>query len=122
MASNNKKLVSETKAWISSPFDMKDMGEAAYVLGVKILQDRSRWTLGLSQETYVRKILERFNVSKAKPIDTPVIKNHGLSLKDYPKTLADKAKMASMLCECNRQSDVRNGVYLTRSRVCHGHA
>src|SRR4051812_19513112 len=75
---------------------MKDMGEAAYVLGVKILRDRSRRTLGLSQETYVRKVLERFNMSKAKPIDTPVIKNHGLSLKDCPKTPADKAKMASV--------------------------
>ena len=32
MASNDKKLVSETKVWLSSQFDMKDMGEAAYVL------------------------------------------------------------------------------------------
>src|SRR5436189_933923 len=62
--SNDKKLVSETKVWLSSQFDMKDMGEAAYVLGVKILRNRSRRTLGLSQETYVRKVLERFNMSK----------------------------------------------------------
>src|SRR5438270_549399 len=96
MASNDKKLISETKVWLSSQFDMKDMGKAAYVLGVKILRDRSRRTLGLSQETYVRKVLERFNMSKAKPIDTPVIKNHDLSLKDCPKTPADKAKMASV--------------------------
>src|SRR5436189_4918675 len=75
---------------------MKDMGEAAYMLGVKILLDRSRRTLGPSQETYVRKVLECFNMSKAKPIDTFVIKNHGLSLKDCPKTPADKAKMASV--------------------------
>src|SRR4051812_819262 len=67
MAYNDKKLVSETKVWLSSQFDMKDMGEAAYVLGVMILQDHSRWTLGLSQETYVRKVLECFSISKAKP-------------------------------------------------------
>ena len=48
IASNDKKLVSETKVWLSSQFDMKDMGEAAYVLGVKILRDHSRRTLGLS--------------------------------------------------------------------------
>src|SRR4051812_38796424 len=94
MASNNKKLVSKTKIWLSSQFDMKYMGEAAYVLDVKILRDHSRRTLGLSQETYVRKVLECFNMSKAKPIDTPVSKN-GLSLKDCPKTPAHKAKMAS---------------------------
>src|SRR3954465_11712002 len=77
MASNDKKLVSETKVWLSSQFDMKNMGEAAYVFGVKILRDRSRRTLGLSQETYVRKVLECFNMSKTNPIDTPVIKIHG---------------------------------------------
>src|SRR3954467_5603229 len=56
MASNDKKLVEETKAWLSSQFDMKDMGEAAYVLGVKILRVRSRRTPGLSQETYLKKV------------------------------------------------------------------
>src|SRR4051812_19253052 len=75
---------------------MKDMGETAYVLGVKILRDCSRRTLGVSQETYLRKALERFNMSKAKPIDTSVIKNQGLNLKDCPKTLANKTKMATM--------------------------
>src|SRR5438045_2667731 len=72
MASNDKKLVSETKVWLSSQFVLKDMDEAAYVLGVKILRDHSRRTIGLSQETCVRKVLEYFNTSKAKPIDTPV--------------------------------------------------
>src|SRR5436190_1587387 len=63
MASSDKKLVSETKVWLSSQFDMKDMGEASYVLGFKILWDRSRRTLELSEKTYVRKVLERFNMS-----------------------------------------------------------
>src|SRR3954469_23263506 len=77
---------------------MEDMGEAAYVLGIKILQDCFRRTIGLLQEMYIRKVLECFNMTRVKPIDTPVIKNHGLSLKDCPKTQADKAKMASMPC------------------------
>src|SRR3954467_13448989 len=75
---------------------MKDMGKAAYILGVKILRDHSRWTLGLSQETYLKKVLVRFKMDKAKPIDTPVMKNHGLSRNDCPKTPADKAKIANV--------------------------
>src|SRR3954463_7329817 len=90
MASHDKKLVSETKEWLSSQFDMKDIGEVVYVFGVKILLNNSRRTLGLLQETYVKKILICFNMTKAKPIDTPVIKNHGLNLKDCSKTPADK--------------------------------
>src|SRR4051812_18596172 len=75
---------------------MKDMGKAAYVLRVKILRGRSRRTLGLSQETYQKKVLGRFKMDKAKPIDTPVMKNHGLNRNNCPKTPADKAKIANV--------------------------
>ena len=37
IAGNYKKLIDVTKKWLSSNFEMKDMGEASYVLGVKIL-------------------------------------------------------------------------------------
>ncbi|KAK2989434.1 hypothetical protein RJ640_018752 [Escallonia rubra] len=53
---NDMGMIIATKEWLSSNFDMKDMGEANYVLGVKILRDRSNKILGLSQETYIRKI------------------------------------------------------------------
>ena len=39
---------------------MKDMGDVSYVIGIKIHKDRYRGILGLSQETYINKILERF--------------------------------------------------------------
>ena len=44
---------------------MKDMGEANYVLGVKIFKDRSKKLLGLSQETYIKMILERFRMNNS---------------------------------------------------------
>ena len=42
LAGNNKVLIDSTKGWLSSNFEMKDMGEASYVLGVKIIRDRSK--------------------------------------------------------------------------------
>ena len=45
---NYKKLIDVTKKWLSSNFEMKDIGEASYVLGIKILRDRSKHLLGLS--------------------------------------------------------------------------
>ena len=72
------------------------MGEVVYVLGVKILRDHSRRTLGVSQETYLRKVLERFNTTKAKPIEHLSLRTKALTLKDCPKTLAGKAKMITM--------------------------
>ena len=45
---------------------MKDMGEAKYILGIKIYRDRSRRLIGLSQCVYIDKILERFHMEKSK--------------------------------------------------------
>ena len=66
LAGNNREMIQTTKEWLSSVFfELKDKGEARYVLGVEIIRNRSKKFLGLSQETYVEKILERFfsNVS-----------------------------------------------------------
>ena len=38
IAGNDKKFIDVTKKWLSSNFKMKDMGEASYVLGVKIFR------------------------------------------------------------------------------------
>ena len=51
---NDKKLIDVTKKWLSSNFEMKDMEEASYIGSVKILRDRSKHLLGLSQETYIK--------------------------------------------------------------------
>ena len=45
---------------------MKDLGEAAYILGIKIYRDRSRRLIGLSQCMYLDKVLKRFNMDQAK--------------------------------------------------------
>ncbi|KAL0293241.1 UNVERIFIED_CONTAM: Retrovirus-related Pol polyprotein from transposon TNT 1-94 [Sesamum angustifolium] len=39
---NDVKMLGDTKAWLSTQFSMKDLGEASYILGIKIISDRSR--------------------------------------------------------------------------------
>ena len=39
-------------------FSKKDLGEAAYILSIKIYRDRSRRLIGLSQSTYLDKVFE----------------------------------------------------------------
>ena len=58
LVGNDMKMIVTTKRWLASIFEMKDMGEANYVLGVKIFRDPSKKLLGLSQETYIKMILE----------------------------------------------------------------
>ncbi|RVW72786.1 hypothetical protein CK203_049225 [Vitis vinifera] len=40
LATNDKSLLYEVKQFLSKNFDMKDMGEASYVIGIKIHRDR----------------------------------------------------------------------------------
>ncbi|KAK0586217.1 hypothetical protein LWI29_002965 [Acer saccharum] len=86
LAGNCKEHVLAIKKWLSSNFEIKDMGKAAYILGVKITRNRSKKLLALSQETYIRKVLERFNMVDCKPMDTPISKGQNLSLDMCPKT------------------------------------
>ena len=44
---------------------MKDLGEAAYILGIKIYRDRSRRLIDLSQSTYLDKILKEFKMDQS---------------------------------------------------------
>ncbi|KAL0282717.1 UNVERIFIED_CONTAM: Copia protein [Sesamum radiatum] len=36
---NDTKMLGDTKAWLSTQFSMKDLGEASYILGIKIFRD-----------------------------------------------------------------------------------
>ena len=48
LAGNDMEMIIATKGWLFSNFEMKNMGETDYILGVKILKDRSKKLLGLS--------------------------------------------------------------------------
>ena len=51
---------------------------------MKITQDRSKKLLLLSQESYVEKLLERFNMHKAKPVGTPLARHFKPNIKQSP--------------------------------------
>ena len=45
---NDAGVMSSVKVWLSSQFDMKDLGEANFILGIKLWQDHKNKMLGLS--------------------------------------------------------------------------
>ena len=57
---NNKDLLSKSKNWLAERFQMKDLGDACYVLGIQIIRDRKNRRLALSQATYVDRVLAHF--------------------------------------------------------------
>ena len=59
---NDVGVMSSVKFWLSSQFDMKDLGEANFILGIKLWQDFKNKMLGLSQAGYIDKVLEWFSM------------------------------------------------------------
>ena len=77
-------------------FSNKYIGEASYILGIKIYRDRSRRLIGLSQNTYLDKILKKFKMDQAKKGFLPVLQGVKLSKTQSPTTAEDREKMKSV--------------------------
>ncbi|KAJ4718340.1 Retrovirus-related Pol polyprotein from transposon TNT 1-94 [Melia azedarach] len=97
IAAENKSDVQKLKDLLSVEFEMKDLGAARKILGMEIYRDRSKKKLFLSQKGYIQKILSRFGMSTAKPIDTPSAANALMSVAFAPKSVEEKEYMSRVL-------------------------
>ncbi|WVZ90398.1 LOW QUALITY PROTEIN: hypothetical protein U9M48_036704 [Paspalum notatum var. saurae] len=77
-------------------FSMKDLGEAAYILDIKIYRDRSKRLIGLSQSTYIDKVLKRFNMHDSKKGFLPMSPGTILSKTQCPSTTNDQKRMSDI--------------------------
>jgi hypothetical protein len=75
---NDIPMMEVVKFSLRKSFSMKDLGEAVYILGIKIYRDRSKRLIGLSQDAYIDKILNRFNMQDSKKGLFPM--SHGIIL------------------------------------------
>jgi hypothetical protein len=71
-------IMEVVKSSLRKSFSMKDLGEAAYILDIKIYRDRLNRLIGLSQDAYIDKILNRFNMQDSKKGFLPM--SHGITL------------------------------------------
>ena len=97
LATNNLNLLRDTKQFLSNTFEMKDLGNASYVLGIQIYRDRSKDFLALSQKGYIEKLLQRYSMQDCKPLATPISKGDQLSLSQYPKNALEILEMEKVL-------------------------
>ena len=69
---------------------MKDLGPTKKILDIRIERDRASKKLYMSQKQYIEKVLERFNMSKAKVVSSPLASHFKLSSRHSP--FIDKEK------------------------------
>ncbi|GJU62272.1 putative reverse transcriptase domain-containing protein [Tanacetum coccineum] len=63
---NHIPSLQSVKNYIGKCFSMKDLREAAFILGIKIYKDRSKRLIRLSQNAYMDKILKRYKMDNSK--------------------------------------------------------
>ena len=68
---------------------MKDLGEAKYIIGIRIYRVRKKCLIGLIHSTYIDKILKRFSMKISKKGDLPIHHVFKLSKTQCPSTVEE---------------------------------
>jgi hypothetical protein len=67
--------LARVKQGLTAQFEMEDLGEASFLLGIDISRDRARRSISIGQSAYVTALLERHGMSDCKPCSTPTAKD-----------------------------------------------
>ena len=89
----NISRINSLKKQLSKSFAMKDLGPAKQILGMKIVRDRGIKKLWLSQEKYIEKVLQRFNMYNAKAVSCPFANHFRLTSQQCPSTDKEQEEM-----------------------------
>ncbi|GJW34340.1 putative RNA-directed DNA polymerase [Tanacetum coccineum] len=69
---NHIPSLQSVKYYLERCFSMKDLGEAAFILGIKIYRDMSKRLIRLGQNAYMDKILKRYKMDNSKRDHIPM--------------------------------------------------
>ncbi|GJR62539.1 retrotransposon protein, putative, ty1-copia subclass [Tanacetum coccineum] len=86
-------MLQEVKSWLCKCFSMKDLGEAAYIPGIKIIRDKSKRLTALSQSAYLEKTLKKFRIENSKKMYTPMIEKPDYRKSQGAKTPSEVQRM-----------------------------
>jgi hypothetical protein len=96
MFSSDISLLLETNRFLSSNFDMNDLAEASFILGIEIHRDRRNEVLRLSQKAYLEKVLKKFSMHACNPTPAPIVKDDTYGSFQSPRNQYEIDQMKSV--------------------------
>ena len=66
------KDIEKLKGQLKKEFEMKDIGELKYFLGIQVLRNRRHQQIHVNQNGYINLIPERFSLLDFNPVSTPI--------------------------------------------------
>lgn len=89
IACNRLAELKQFKQQLTHEFDMEDMGEASFVLGIEIVRDRACRTLTIRQGAYTRALVQRHGMEDCNAVAHPMIE--GAKLQQFDGQATDSA-------------------------------
>lgn len=96
IATETESKMKYVKTCLSRKFEVKDLGELTSFLGVQIKHDSNRIWIG--QPGYVTRVLDKFGMTDAKPISTPVNVSSKLQTESASPTVDQSQYQSAVGC------------------------
>ena len=93
MTGGSIKLIRDYKRKLNEQHALTDLGPIHWLLGIKISRNRAARTISLSQTAYIKSIVNRFSLTDAKLVNTPMIPGAVYSKQDAPSGPAEAVRM-----------------------------
>jgi hypothetical protein len=93
IVANTMGEINEIKDHLRSNFEMTDLGEVSWLLGLDIQRDRTMHTISIGQQAFIDTILARFNLTNARPLSMPMEPGTILAKEQSPTTEEDIENM-----------------------------
>jgi hypothetical protein len=81
------------KSELRKHFDIADGGELRWFLGFEIKRDRAARTISINQRNYIERMVDRFRLTNAKPVATPMKSGAQFSKDQSPSTPTQEMRM-----------------------------
>lgn len=91
--STSKTEAKAARKELGEKYDIKDLGEIKFVLGIRVTRDREKKLTTLDQEEYLKRTLEKFGMAECTPKYTPLPPGLVLSRTQAPATEEDRLYM-----------------------------
>ena len=75
---NNAKEIDRLRRKLFQEFEMKDLGQLKYFLGIEVLM--SKKGIFITQRKYTLDLLAEAGMIDCKPVETPMVPNHSLQI------------------------------------------
>jgi len=81
------------KSELRKHFEITDMGEMKWFLGFEVKRDRAARTISINQRAYIQNMVDKFRLTNAKAVATPMESGAQFSKEQGPSTLRQTARM-----------------------------